>query len=169
MKKKISLFLVLIVLTSLSSVALADIQGLGMVTQITSSKPATADANGVAQADTTVCAVTLGENNIITKISFDVVQAKVAINNQGEIVADMAADIKTKMELKDDYGMRKASPIGKEIHEQIEALENWCVGKNADEIISKELAKDDADLLAGCTISIDAYMVAMGKAVMNAK
>ncbi len=169
MKKVLALVVTLILLSSLSAAALADTQGLGIVTSISSSKPATAEGDGVAQADTTVCFVTLDAEGKIVAVSFDVAQTKIAINAKGEITADMKAEIKTKKELGEAYGMKKASPIGKEVDEQMAALEAWCIVKTVEEAVTKANAGDDADLLAGCTVHVDAYTAALTKAAANAK
>ncbi|NLV58752.1 MAG: hypothetical protein GXY67_08260 [Clostridiales bacterium] len=168
MKKVLSMVLV-VALLSLSAVALAETHGLGISTSIASSKPATAEADGTAQADTTVCTVALDDEGKIIFIRFDVAQTKIAINAKGEITADVAAEIKTKREKDDEYGMRKASPIGKEVDEQMDHLEAWCLGKTVEEAVAGANSGTDADLLAGCTIHVDAFMEALTKAAANAK
>lgn len=169
MKKIVSLLLTVLILTLACTAALADIHGLGIYTTIGSSKSAAEGKDGTAQVDSTICAVALDDDNKIVAISFDVAQTRVAFNDKGEVTADLTADIKSKTELADEYGMKKASPIEKEIHEQIAALEAWCIGKTADEIVTGIAAGDDADLLAGCTIKLEGYVAALAKAVMNAK
>lgn len=172
MKKLFSLLLLAALLFCCCSSALAEKHGLGIVTTINSSKNATADAAGVAQADTTVCSVILDDEGKILSIAFDVAQTKIAINDKGEITADLTDQVKTKKEMGDAYGMKEASAasgIGKEAYEQIEALENWCIGKTVEEAITKATAGDDADLLAGCTMHVDANMAALQKAADNAK
>lgn len=168
MKKVLSMVLVLALL-SMSAVALADTYGLGIFTSIGSSKDATAEANGTAQADTTVCAVALDAEGKIVAIHFDVAQTKIAVDDKGVVVADKAAEIKTKRELDDAYNMRPASPIGLEVDEQMDALEAWCIGKTVEEAVTKANSGEDADLLVGCTIHVDAFMAALTKAAANAK
>ena len=63
--------------------------------------------------------------------------------------------------------MRKASSIGKEWNEQMEALEQWCIGKTVEEVVAG--AADDVDLKAGCTVGIDSQLVALQKAAEAAK
>ncbi len=174
MKKLLSLILIVAMLSTISVAALADTTGLGMVFYIYGghSKNATADADGAVEVDTTACAVTLGADGKITNISFDVAQGKGAFNAKGEITSAMDAALKTKKELGDDYGMRKASAIGKEVNEQIAALEAWCIGKTVDEVVAKCITEGDnadADLIAGCTISVGDYVKALQAAAANAK
>ncbi|MEG0276657.1 MAG: hypothetical protein RR630_06490, partial [Coprobacillus sp.] len=86
---------------------------------------------------------------------------------------------KTKSELKDDYGMKKASKISKEWFEQAEALEKYVIGKTAADIEGiKTKASDDGshpsvpadeDLRAGCTMDIGAFKEVLAKAIANAK
>ncbi len=168
MKKIVSLILV-VALLSLSAIALADTYGLGLVFAISGahSKDAAADADGTIEVNTTGCALTLGADGKIVAISFDVAQAKGTFTAAGVITSEKDVALRTKKELGDDYGMRAASPIGKEVGEQIDALEAWCIGKTPDEVASG--AADDADLKAGCTIHVDDFLAALAKAAANAK
>lgn len=169
MKKVLSMVLV-VALLSMSAVALADTYGLGVYSLVDShTKAATAEAAGNAQVDTTVCAVVLDAEGKIVAVHFDVVQGKIAINDKGEIGTELGTEFKTKRELDDEYGMRKASPIGKEVDEQMDVLEAWCVGKTVEDAVTKANSGEDADLLAGCTIHVDAFMAALVKAAANAK
>lgn len=169
MKKIIAAILVTTLFAAGGAVALAETSGLGVVTSIASSLHASADAAGVAQVDTTICSLVLDEAGIITAIHFDVAQTKVSFDNAGQLLSDPAEELKTKKELGEAYGMRGASAIGKEVDEQMAFLEAWCIGKTVDEAITKANAGDDADLLAGCTIHVDAFTASLAKAAANAK
>lgn len=168
MKKLLSLVLV-VALLSVSALALAETHGTAVITSIAKSKAATAEADGTAQVDSTFCAVALDDAGKIVALSFEAAQTKVGFNAKGELTADLTAEIKSKKELGADYGMKKASAIGKEYDEQIAALEAWCIGKTVEEAVTKMGAGDDADLLAGCTMSVDGYSAALTKAAANAK
>ena len=78
-----------------------------------------------------------------------------------------------KQELKEEYGMSKASTLGKEWYEQANALANYFVGKTAEEI--KAIPTDDAgvttdaDLVSSVTIKINDYKEAAEKAIANAQ
>lgn len=179
MKKLLSLALVAVMLLSLSAVALADTYGLGVATSIGSSKPATAEKDGAAQVDSAICALVLDDEGKIKSVKFDVAQTKVAINVKGEITADMSAEIKSKVEKGDDYGMRKASKLEKgEWYEQAAALEAYCIGKTVEEVVTmKTYQKDDhhtavpdmEDLKTTVTIDVGAFLKALQKAADNAK
>lgn len=176
MKKIVAITLALLVLAGCSSETYKT--GLGMVNSIGSSKSATADAAGLAQADVTAAAVTLDSKNVIVSISFDVVQTKINFDNTGAITTDLATQFKTKKELKEDYNMKPASPIGKEWYEQIDALEDYALGKTAEEFVATPTkAKDEQhtsvpdveDLASSCTMVIGDFLAATEKAVANAK
>ena len=84
-----------------------------------------------------------------------------------------------KTVLGDGYGMKAASGIGKEWFEQAEALEDWCVGKTVEEVVTMPTydkgdghhtqVPDDVDLKTGCTIDMGSFLGALQKAADNAK
>lgn len=167
MKKLIASILAIALCLSMTS-ALADVMGMGMVTSISASS-ATSEKDGSLQISTTACAVTLDADNKIASIQFDVMQSpKIAVTAAGEVADTAEADLRTKMEKGEDYAMRSASPIGKELFEQVEALEAWCLGKTVEEAVIANF-ENDADAKAGCTISVDDYFAALTKAAANAK
>ena len=152
--------------------------GLGVVTSISSSKDAAADAEGTAQADTVVAAVTLSEDGKITKCVIDTAQTKIGVDGTGKITSDKTVKPPTKAELGDSYGMKQASPIGKEWYEQAEAFAEWTVGKSLDEVKGLKVKKVDddhvavpdiPDLTSSVTVSVDSFIAAIEKAVNNAK
>ena len=81
--------------------------------------------------------------------------------------------------LGDGYGMKAASGIGKEWFEQAEALEDWCVGKTVEEVVTMPTydkgdgrhtqVPDDVDLKTGCTIDMGSFLNALQEAADNAK
>lgn len=84
-----------------------------------------------------------------------------------KIPAD-GSQLKTKTELKGEYNMKGTSPIGKEWYEQAAAFETWAKGKTADDVanVAGEDGKaTDADLSAGCTISITQFQAAVADAL----
>ena len=136
-----------------------------------SSKAATAEADGVAQCDTTVGAYTIGSDGTVTDISLDCVQTKISFNAAGEITSDQSnTAVKTKMELCYDYNMLNASPIGKEWFEQTEFFEAYCIGKTVAELEGIEVnpenghvAESETDLVAGCTMNINDFTAVLAK------
>ncbi len=88
------------------------------------------------------------------------------VGGLGNVLGGYASgNIKSKKDLGPDYGMVKASVIGKEWFEQIEALENWMIGKTVAEITGltvKEVDEnhkavpDVPELTSSVTISVEA-------------
>lgn len=146
--------------------------GLGSTTSLGKSAGVDGDKPAVAQEDTTVAAVAFDADGKIVAADIDTAQNKVNIND-GKVELASKEGFPSKKELKDDYGMRKASGIEKEWFEQIQAFEDFIVGKTADEVAALELdengAPKDADLLAGCTMKIGGYQQAVANAWANAE
>ena len=170
MKKFIALLLVLVLCMGMTS-AMADKLGTYMHTVVSKATPA-GEKDGAYQANSTICAVVLDDNGVIKMVEFDVVQVKLGFTAAGAVTTEAGTLISSKEELKDGYGMRKASAIGKEWFEQADALEAWCVGKTLEQVMAAPLNNGyptDADLVTGCTMSITDYLLALQKAVELAK
>lgn len=118
------------------------------------------------QYDTDYAIVTVDADGKVTSCIIDASQAKCTIAD-GKFTVEKGA-FKSKKELGDDYAMKSASPIGKEWYEQAAAYEQWCIGKTADEIkgcYGEDMSASDADLKAGCTITISAIVDNTAKAI----
>jgi predicted small lipoprotein YifL len=151
--------------------------GLGSITSIKKSASATAEADALGQADVIMVAVTVDEDNKIVGVLIDNGQVKVNFDTAGTLLTDPTEKPMTKVELGDEYGMKKASSIGKEWYEQIQALGQWMIGKTIDEVKAmKTYEKDEAhpavpeeaDLTSSVTISVENYIAAVEKAIANA-
>lgn len=127
---------------------------------------------GVAQADSTFVAVTVDGEGRIIKCFIDGVQTKIDFTGSGEIKTDINTLVPTKIELGDNYGMKKASPIGKEWNEQIEFFTNYVQGKTVEELrgisLNDKGAPEDNELTASVTMSIMGYIDGIERAVDNA-
>ena len=162
---------------SLSAGALAA-SGLGSVTTM-SGAGAETDKAGSVTINTTMCALELDDAGKITAVSFDIAQNKVGFDATGALTGELTGEHPTKKELGDGYGMKAASGIGKEWFEQAEALEDWCVGKTVEEVVTMPTydkgdghhtqVPDDVDLKTGCTIDVGSFLNALQKAADNAK
>lgn len=141
--------------------------GLGVSTSIGSSKDASADKDGTAQVDSAIATVIVDKDGVIQLCIIDAAQTKVTFSAAGVITADMTAEIKTKVEKGTEYGMLKASPIGKEIDEQYAGLEDWLVGKTVEDLKAAYAGKDET-LVSVCSIKLEAIITALEKAVANA-
>ena len=168
MKKIVAFVAAILLLVSMTACAMAA-TGLGSVTSV-SANGATAEATGAVSVTTTMCAVSVDEAGVILSVTFDIVESKGAFDATGAIAGEVNAAPQTKVELGDAYGMKKFSPIGKEWHEQMDALEAWCVGKTVEEVIAYAYdAEKNVDLLAGCTMYVGDQYKALAKAVQAAK
>lgn len=147
-----------------------DTLGLGLSTEMSSSKlPADNEGAGLVQTDTTYAAVTYDKDGKITSTLLNCTQAKFDTTTEGA-VTPKSETIVPKMEQGDDYGMRAASPIGKEWNEQATAFAGYLTGKTAAEVsgigvVGEHSAPDVADLAASCTMNVVAFIDAVGRAM----
>ena len=146
--------------------------GLAIVTSIGKSVSATAEAEGKAEYDVTLVAVTVDDNGIITDCIIDSLGTSVAFGSDGVITTDLTAAVSTKNELGDTYGMSQVSQVG-EWYQQADALAQYAVGKTVEELragaVSESGYAADADLAASATIYLGGYVSAVEAAVANAK
>ncbi len=145
--------------------------GLAVITSLGKSKDA-GEADGLAQVDSTVVAVTVDGEGKIVECIIDGAQTKMNFSKEGKLVTDLATEFKSKNELGADYGMAKQSKIGKEWNEQAAFLANYVVGKTVEEVKGIAVAEGkptDADLAASVTVSITGYIDAIERAVANAQ
>ena len=146
--------------------------GLAVVSSIEKSKDA-GEKDGLAQTDSVIVAVTVDKDGKIVQTVIDTAQTKIEFSKDGKIVPDLNTVFKSKQELKEEYGMNKASSLGKEWYEQANALAEYVAGKTVEEV--KAIAVDDTgvttevDLVSSVTIKINPYKEAIEKAVANAQ
>ena len=166
MKKILALTLVAILLAGCGAASVKT--GLGHNISIEKSADASAEAEGLAQVDTVMAAVTVDSANKILGVVIDTAQTKINFDTTGKITTDKTAEQKTKVELGFDYGMKKAGSA-REWFEQIAELEKWMVGKTVDKITAIKDASEDADLKSKVSVSISAYQAAVAEAVSKAR
>lgn len=155
--------------------------GFGTDIVISNSKGVSNDTSGnkvnaLAQGDVIMAAVTIDEGKKVLDVKFDYAQSKINFDDKGALKTDTATVQLTKKELGDQYGMKKASGIGKEWYEQIAALESWMKGKTVDQVKAMKTKQnstepavpDEADLTSSVTISVDGFLKAFDKAVKSA-
>ena len=146
--------------------------GLAVVSSIEKSKDA-GEKDGAAQTDSVIVAVTIDNEGKIVQTLIDTAQTKIEFSKEGKILPDLNTVFKSKQELKEEYGMIKASTIDKEWYEQANALAEYVEGKTVEEV--KGIAVDEAgvtteaDLVSSVTIKINPYKEAIEKAVANAQ
>ncbi len=146
--------------------------GLALVARVDKSTDASAEKDGVAQADVTLVAVTVGEDGVIRSCAIDGIQAKVGFDDSGKLTVDPTATFPSKNELGEDYGMKKASGIGREWSEQAAAFAQYAQGKTLEELRGMTVAEDgkpaEADLAASVTISVGDFLAGLDEAVRSA-
>lgn len=146
--------------------------GLGIVSSIASSKDA-GDEDGLAEVDSYVCGVIVGEDGKILDCSIDAIQSKINFSKEGKITTDLATAFQTKNELGEGYGMKGASSIGKEWNEQAEGFAQYVIGKTVDEVKGIAVTDDghagDADLASSVTVHVGDFISVVEKAVTNAQ
>ncbi len=127
----------------------------------------------VADYDVTIVAVTVDNNGIIQDCIIDSVGAQVEFDGKGVITSDLSAEILTKNELGDSYGMKAYGGAKYEWYEQAAALANYAKGKTVSELkkgaVNEAGKAADADLASTATIYLGGYVAAIEKAVANAK
>lgn len=130
-----------------------------------------------ASQNATFAVLTIDKEGKILEAKIDTAQSKFKFNKEGKFFEHPEeAKFKTKKELGDEYGMKKASGIGKEWNEQIEFLESKLVGKTLEDVKNIKLVEkdgkkvfEDADLISGATVGVEDYLKAVVKAFENAK
>ncbi len=113
----------------------------GSYTTTSDSYGYTENSSGLSNVSTTYLTYIADENGIIQKIDIDEVETSIYFDGEGQLSNYVSGEVLTKKQLGDNYGMRAASPIGKEWYEQIDALEEYMVGKNITTFLSATNAK----------------------------
>ncbi|OQC11538.1 MAG: Chlorophenol reductase precursor [Tenericutes bacterium ADurb.Bin087] len=143
-------------------VAALGVGGLNTV----SLKRNTTDVEG---QDYTIGGAVFDEAKKVLAARVDTFQPRYVANEAGDrLVMDgskvqvdaTAKRVKSKQELKDDYGMKVASPIGKEWYEQAASLVDYIKGKTVSEALGTD-AKLANGAEVGCTMNIGGYRSAL--------
>ncbi|MDD4797503.1 MAG: hypothetical protein PHO66_07030, partial [Eubacteriales bacterium] len=146
--------------------------GLAVITSIGDSKDA-GDADGLAQVNSVVVAVTVGADGKILACKIDTAQTKINFTAQGTLSTPADTVFASKQDLGSAYGMTKASSIGKEWNEQADAFAAYVVGKTIDEVkgisLNNEGVPTEADLTSSVTMHVTDYIAALEKAVGSAQ
>ena len=146
-----------------NAVEVKDVASVGsaILTDV-SGKDATAEKSGEAKASSTYGVVALDKDGKVVFTQTDEAQNAVKFTTAGALDGEAMA-VPTKAEKKDEYGMKKASSIGKEWFEQNQAFDEWTVGKTSNEISGMKVTTNeggktvtaDKDLMTGCTMGVD--------------
>lgn len=149
--------------------------GLSVSVKISDSTSATADAAGAAKYDVTLAAVTVDDQGVIASCVIDSIPATVNFDNTGKITSDLTAEVLTKNELGENYGMVAYGGAVAEWDAQVAAVAEYAVGKTVEQLKNGDIdmttgkAKDGTDLSSSATIYLAGYVYAIEAAVNNAK
>ena len=148
--------------------------GLSVSVKISDSVSATAEAAGAAKYDVTLAAVTVDENGRIVSCVIDSIPATVEFDAAGAITSDITAQVLTKNELGDSYGMVSWGGAVAEWYQQADALAQFAIGKTVSELKNGAIdasgkAPAGSDLASSATIYLGGYVAAIEVAVGNAK
>lgn len=143
--------------------------GLAVITSVSDSENATH-----ANYDVTLVAVTVDDKGVIDSCVIDSIGTKVTFDATGTITADLNAEIKSKNELGDSYGMVNYGGAQYEWYQQAAALADYAKGKTVAELKNGAIdetgkAPAGSDLASTATIYLGGYVSAIEIAVNNAK
>ena len=149
--------------------------GLSVSVNIADSTSATADAAGAAKYDVTLAAVAVDDNGVIVSCVIDSIPATVNFDATGAITSDVNANVLTKNELGESYGMVAWGGAIAEWDKQVAAVAKYAEGKTVEQLKNGDIdmttgkAKDGTDLKSSATIYLAGYVYAIEAAVNNAK
>lgn len=143
--------------------------GLAIITSTAKSESAKQ-----AEYDVTLAAVLVDDSGVIYDCVIDSIGTTVAFDATGTVTADLAAQILSKNELGDNYGMKAYGGAKYEWYEQAAALADFAVGKTVAELKNGAIdesgkAPAGTDLATTATIYLGGYVGAVEAAVENAK
>ena len=117
--------------------------------------------------ETDFAAVT-SRDGVITSCMIDAFQAKVSFDATGTITTDLSAEIRTKYQMFDDYGMVAYGGAIAEWYEQVDSFGTYVTGKTADEVagiaVDEGTVPVEADLASSVTIAIGGFQELIRKA-----
>ena len=128
---------------------------------------ATEDKAGSNKVETTLFAAAVNAEGKIVAASSDSVEVSFGFDTTGKSTFDASAEVLTKKEKGDSYGMKNPQyGSAKEWYEHAAAFDAACIGKTASEIESlagAEYKGNDELQAAGCTIYIGGFIKAASK------
>lgn len=138
--------------------------GLGVLTE--------ASASGdTSKVNTITAVVVLDGEGKVADVTLDEMELSLSADSSGGIT--LPSDLRTKRQKGSSYPLAEVSSLEKGWAEQADAFGRWLTGKTPDEVRDIKTDEDgrpaDADLLSGCTITVDGYRDAVLRACENAK
>ena len=142
--------------------------GFAMSVNVADSTPADAENAGAAKYDVTLAAVTVDEAGVIESCLIDSIPATVNFDAEGNVTSDIEAEILTKNELGEDYGMKAYAGSAYEWNEQAAAFAAYATGKTVEEVkgiaVDEKTAQTEADLASTVTIAVGGFQSVIEKA-----
>lgn len=118
------------------------------------------ETEGMAQLNVTMTAVTK-RDGVITSCVLDGIQTAVQFDQTGKVTTDLHAELLTKNELGEAYGMKESAGSAYEWNEQAAFFADYVTGKTAQEVGDIALAESGApageDLASTVTIKVGAF------------
>ena len=147
--------------------------GLAVITTAADSTSATAEAAGAVKLDSTLVAVTVDDEGIITSCAIDSIPATVNVDATGAITSDLTAAVPTKNELGENYGMVAWGGAIAEWDAQVAALCSYAVGKTVEQLKNGAIdetgkAPEGSELASSATIYLGGFVSGIEAAVNNA-
>ena len=147
--------------------------GLAVITTAADSTSATAEAAGAVKLDSTLVAVTVDDEGIITSCTIDSIPATVNVDATGTITSDLTAAVPTKNELGENYGMVAWGGAIAEWDAQVAALCSYAVGKTVEQLKNGAIdesgkAPEGSELASSATIYLGGFVSGIEAAVNNA-
>lgn len=146
--------------------------GLYIGADLGKSQSAADGEGGRAKFDVTMVAVTVTDDGVIASCAIDSVPATVEFDAKGVITTDLTAEVLTKNELGEDYGMKETGSAF-EWNEQAAALARYAEGKTVEQLKTAAIDETghalDADLASTASIYLGGYVAAIEEAVNNAR
>ena len=138
--------------------------GLGILTEAT-------DQDRTGKINTIAAAVLLDAEGKLVDVRLDELEVNISADGNGAVT--MPTDYRTKRQRGDEYPLAAVSSLKKGWAEQADAFADYLKGMTPEQASKLETDEDgkpkDADLLSGCTIAVDRYREAIGKACANAE
>lgn len=143
-----------------------DILLLPSIAEMGETTAASSSQTGSASLTVSAAAITM-RDGVISSCCFDELETSVSFDEKGRITSDLAAP-RSKNALGESYGLKKASPIGREWYQQAASFGAYVVGKSIPEVmgiaVDERGAPSGDDLTASVTISIGRFLRLIEKA-----
>lgn len=152
--------------------------GLGLVNltqydQGSGTRDATADKEGQVQTNSSYAVATFAADGTTSSVILDAVQVTVKFDVTGKLTTDITSPVPTKLELRDKYGLKGASGIGKEYFQQAWAIADWSTGKTPAQVnaisVNERGGINQPELATSATISLGELGQALTNAAKTAK